>query len=44
MQNLIPTARELTREIDLPGRRIVVASVPGLIDLGEPAETSDADV
>lgn len=38
-QNLIPTARELTREIDVPGRRIVVAAVPGLIDLGEASET-----
>jgi len=38
-QNLIPTARELTREIDIPGRRIVVAAVPGLIDLGEASET-----
>lgn len=38
-QNLIPTARELTREIDVAGRRIVVAAVPGLIDLGEASET-----
>ena len=38
-QNLIPTARELTREIDVVGRRIVVAAVPGLIDLGEGSET-----
>lgn len=38
-QNLIPTARELTRRIDLAGRRIVVAALPGLIDLGEAPET-----
>jgi 16S rRNA processing protein RimM len=38
-QNLIPTVRELTRLIDLPGRRIVVAALPGLIDLGEAPET-----
>jgi 16S rRNA processing protein RimM len=38
-QNLIPTARELTTEIDLVGRRIVVAELPGLIDLGEVPET-----
>lgn len=38
-QNLIPTARELTQLIDLPGRRIVVAALPGLIDLGDGPET-----
>ena len=37
-QNLIPTARELTREIDREARRIVVASLPGLIDLGDDPE------
>jgi 16S rRNA processing protein RimM len=42
-QNLIPTARELTREIDIPAQRIVIADVPGLIDLGELAEASEAD-
>ncbi|MCP4037336.1 MAG: 16S rRNA processing protein RimM [bacterium] len=36
-QNLIPTARELTRGIDLPAKRIVVAALPGLIDLGDEA-------
>ncbi len=40
-QNLIPTAREFTREIDLPGRRIVVETVPGLLDLGEGPRTED---
>ncbi len=38
-QNLIPTAREVTRQIDVRGRRIVVAAVPGLIDLGEASES-----
>ena len=39
-QNLIPTARELTREIDLQNKRIVIAALPGLIDLGD-GEPSD---
>ncbi|MDP6981358.1 MAG: ribosome maturation factor RimM [Myxococcota bacterium] len=42
-QNLVPTARELTREIDREGRRIVVADLPGLLDLGDAADTSDPD-
>jgi len=42
-QNLIPTARELTREIDVAGRRIVVAAIPGLIDLEELGEASESD-
>jgi len=31
-RHLLPTARELMREVDVPGRRIVVALVPGLLD------------
>ena len=42
-QNLIPTAREVTREIDISAQRIVIADVPGLIDLGELAEASESD-
>ncbi len=34
-QNLIPTAREVTRDIDLEARRIVVVDLPGLIDLSD---------
>ena len=37
-QNLIPTAREITQNIDLENQRIVVAGLPGLIDLGELGE------
>jgi 16S rRNA processing protein RimM len=37
-QNLIPTAREITQKIDLENQRIVVAGLPGLIDLGELGE------
>ncbi len=42
-QNLIPTAREVTREIDREGRRIVVADLPGLLDLGDEAAPSRPD-
>ena len=38
-QNLIPTASELTREIDLESQRIVVADLPGLIILGDDEES-----
>ncbi len=40
-QNLIPTAREVTREIDREARRIVIADLPGLIDLGATADPQD---
>ena len=44
-QNLIPTARELTLEIDLEGRRIVVRTLPGLLALGaEPEPDTEPEV
>ena len=38
-QHLIPTARELLPVIDLEARRVVIAELPGLIDLSDPDET-----
>lgn len=35
---LIPTAREIMREVDLAHRRIVVADVPGLIETRDPQD------
>lgn len=37
-QQLIPTARELLPVIDLEGRRVVIAELPGLVDLSDPVE------
>jgi 16S rRNA processing protein RimM len=41
-RNLIPTAREIMREVDLDAKQIKVASLPGLIDLGEGADSETA--
>jgi 16S rRNA processing protein RimM len=32
VERLVPAAEELLREVDLPGRRIVVEIPPGLLD------------
>ena len=42
-QNLIPTAKEVTREIDRASRRVVVAELPGLLDLGPSGASGSGD-
>jgi 16S rRNA processing protein RimM len=37
-RHLIPTARDIMREVDLEARRIVVADLPGLIETGHRGE------